>query len=154
MGLPLEIPFHQARCYAPLPDHGFEVRRGVATSRRPLQESTGNIQNPHMAWFPQQLEALSSMPPLMAPVLRTQSVGSEYGTSAYSRTKRHDQHGHGGRRPQGTNPLMPWSSQAFQNYRKKQAGKPDQKWPEVLERPFLDGNSLSKHRAEPRAMNG
>lgn len=39
---------------------------------------------------------------------------------------------------QGVNPLMPLLTQAFQNYRKKQADKPDQKWPDVLEGPFLD----------------
>jgi hypothetical protein len=51
-------------------------------------------------------------------------------------------HAHGWRRPQqDLNPLMPLFTQAFQNYRKKQKGKPDsdQKWPDVLEAPFLDG---------------
>lgn len=53
--------------------------------------------------------------------------------------QRHELHLDGGRRVRGTNPLMPLLTQAFQNYRKKQADKPDQKWPDVLEGPFLDG---------------
>lgn len=155
MGLPVRIPFHPAQCYAPSPDHGFGDRRGVQTSRQPLQESTGNIQHPHMAWLPQHLEALSSIPPLIPPVLRTQSLGTEYGTPAYPRTQqRHEQHRHGRRRQQGINPLMPLLTQAFQNYRKKQADKPDQKWPDVLEGPFLDGNYLANIRSESRAVNG
>lgn len=34
---------------------------------------------------------------------------------------------------------MPLLTHAFQNYRKKQAEKTEQKWPDVLEAPFLDG---------------
>lgn len=49
---------------------------------------------------------------------------------------------------------MPLLTQAFQNYRKKQADKPDQKWPDVLEGPFLDGNYLANIRSESRAVNG
>ncbi|SPQ18053.1 e7c7de85-27a1-4ff5-b479-e02e431e7c2e [Thermothielavioides terrestris] len=82
------------------------------------------------------------------PVLRTQSLGPGYGaatayasasTGTSARTQqRHDLRLQSRRRAQGVNPLMPLLTQAFQNYRKKQAGKSDQKWPEVLEGPFLD----------------
>jgi hypothetical protein len=97
-----------------------------------------------MAWYAQQLDALSSIPPAIPapPVLQTQSFGPECGTPAtYTRPQqeRLDVHLHRRRRVQGTNPLMPHLTQAFQNYRKKQASKPDQKWPDVLEAPFLDG---------------
>ncbi|KAK4105737.1 hypothetical protein N658DRAFT_513115 [Parathielavia hyrcaniae] len=143
MELPMRLPILSTQCYSPSADHGFESRRRLSTSRQPLQESTGNIQHPHMAWYAQQLEALSSVPssipPLGPPVLRTQSLVSEYGATAYSRSQhRPEAYPHGRRRSHGTNPLMPLMSQAFQNYRKKQSDKPDQKWPEVLEAPFLD----------------
>lgn len=52
------------------------------------------------------------------------------------------------------NPMMPLLTQAFQNYRKKQADKPDQKWPDVLEGPFLDGKHSSKHWTPSRAVCG
>ncbi|KAL2154946.1 hypothetical protein VTH82DRAFT_3622 [Thermothelomyces myriococcoides] len=45
---------------------------------------------------------------------------------------------HGRKQRRWTNPLMPLLTQAFHNYRKKQAGKPEQKWPEALEGYFLD----------------
>jgi transcriptional enhancer factor len=98
-----------------------------------------------MAWYAQHLEALSSIPssmgPLMTPVLRTQSLGPDYSAPpAYTRSQqRHELHVHGRRRDQGSNPLMPLLSNNFQSYRKKQAGKPDQKWPEEVEGFFLDG---------------
>jgi hypothetical protein len=44
---------------------------------------------------------------------------------------------------------MPLLTQAFQNYRKKQAGKSDQKWPEVLEGPFLDGEPVLANTPRP-----
>ncbi|KAK4238285.1 hypothetical protein C8A03DRAFT_43929 [Achaetomium macrosporum] len=166
MELPVRLRVLPPHYYSPSPDHTvFEGRRGVLSSRQALQESTGNIQHPqphHMAWFAQQLEALSSIPPslsplpslpslapstLAPPVLRTQSLGPENGdapTYARPQQQRHDLdhlhvHLHGRRRlQQETNPLMPLLTQAFQNYRKKQADKADQKWPDALEGPFLD----------------
>ncbi|KAL2134140.1 hypothetical protein VTI74DRAFT_902 [Chaetomium olivicolor] len=141
MELPLELSGLPPQCYSPSPDQGLEGRRGEPTSRQPLEESTSNVQDPHTAWYAQHLEALSSITQsIPAPsVLRTQSFGSEYGTPAFSKSQqRHELHLHGRRRLQGTNPLMPLLTQAFQNYRKKQADKPDQKWPDVLEGPFLD----------------
>ncbi|KAK4154743.1 hypothetical protein C8A00DRAFT_42549 [Chaetomidium leptoderma] len=142
MELPVRLPVLPAQCYSPSPDHGFEGRRGVSAPRQPLQESTGNIQHPHMAWYAQHLDALSSMPPLIPPVLRTQSLGPDYGAPpGYPRSssqQRHKHHPHGRRRSQGINPIMPLLNQAFQNYRKKQADKPDQKWPDELEGHFLD----------------
>ena len=96
-----------------------------------------------MAWYAQHLEALSSIPSSIPapPILRTQSLGTEYGTAGFARLQqRHEPHQHGRRKLPCVNPLMPLLTQSFQNYRKKQADKPDQKWPVVLERPFLDGN--------------
>jgi hypothetical protein len=150
MELPVRLPVLPAQCYSPSPDHGFDSRRGLSASRQPLQESTGNIQHPHTAWYTQHLETLSSVPssipPLAPPVLRTQSLVSEYGATAYSRSHhRHEPQMQGRRGSRGVNPLEPLMSQPFQNYRKKQTGKTDQKWPDVLERPFLDGKSASKH---------
>ena len=49
---------------------------------------------------------------------------------------------------------MPLLTKDFQNYRKKQEDKPDQKWPEVLEGFFLDGKSAGKQRRRPRAVYG
>ncbi len=141
MELPLRLPV-LPQCYSPSPDRGFEGHHGVSAPRQPLQESAGNAQQPHMAWYAQHLGAISSIPPSIpvAPVLRTQSLGPDCSAAGYSRSQqRHELHLHGRRRAQGINPLMPLLTQAFQNYRKKQADKPDQKWPDVLEGPFLDG---------------
>ncbi|KAK4129465.1 hypothetical protein N657DRAFT_660802 [Parathielavia appendiculata] len=143
MELPMSLPVLSTQCYSPSADHGFEGRRGLSTSRQPLQESTGNIQHPHMSWYAQQLEAHSSVPSSIPPlgplILRTQSTVSEYCATAPSRSQhRHGAYLHGRRRSHGTNPLMPFLSQAFKNYRKKQSDKHDQKWPDVLETPFLD----------------
>lgn len=121
----------------------------MSSSRQPLQVSTGNIQHPHMAWYSQHLEALSSIPSsipsAIPPVLRTQSLGPDYGAPAYSKPQLHS---HGRRRPQGSNPLMPLLTKDFQNYRKKQEDKPDQKWPEDLEGFFLDGKSCGQTTAQ------
>lgn len=76
----------------------------------------------------------------MAPVLRTQSLGPDYGAPTYTRSQlRHELQLHGRRKQQDSNPLMPLLSHNFQSYRKKQADKLDQKWPEELEGFFLDG---------------
>ncbi|KAK4039830.1 regulatory protein abaA [Parachaetomium inaequale] len=103
-----------------------------------------------MAWYAQHLEALSSIPssipPVIPPVLRTQSLGPDYGVPADPRSQqRHELHPHGRRRSQGSNPLMALFTPAFQNYRKKQADKQDQKWPEALEGHFLDALLLIPH---------
>jgi hypothetical protein len=153
MELPVGLPVLSAQCYSPSPDQGFEDRRGVSSSRQPLQVSTGNVQHPHMAWYAQHLEALSSVPssisPAIAPVLRTQSLGLDYGAPAYGKPQqRHELHSHGRRRAQGSNPLMPLLTKDFQNYRKKQEDKPDQKWPEALEGFFLDGKPCGQTTAQ------
>ncbi|KXX80450.1 Regulatory protein abaA [Madurella mycetomatis] len=141
MDLPARLPILPSQCYPQSLDHGPEGYHGVPPSRKPLRESTGNAQHPHMAWFAQHLDTLSSMPPSIPtpPVLRTQSLVPEYGALPYTKLQRRqesDVHGRG--RPQGANPLMPLLPQSFQNYRKKQEDKPDQKWPEVLEGHFID----------------
>lgn len=146
MELPVRLPVLPPQCYSPSSDH-FEGPNGISASRQPLQESTGNAQHPHMAWYAQHLEAFSSVPPSVPtpPILRTQSLGPEYGTPPDSRSQqRLGLHLHARPRLHATNPLMPLLTQAFQNYRKKQADKPDQKWPDVLEGPFLDGNHPCK----------
>lgn len=147
MELPVRPPILPSQCYPPSLDYGPEGCHGVLASRKPLSESTGNAQHPHMAWFAQHLDTLSSMPPSIPtpPVLRTQSLAPEYGALPYTKLQRRhepDVHGRGG--PQGANPLMPLLPQSFQNYRKKQADKPDQKWPEILEGHFIDGNHPCK----------
>jgi hypothetical protein len=43
---------------------------------------------------------------------------------------------------------------AFQNYRKKQADKPDQKWPEALEGHFIDGESGKQTNHKSGAVYG
>lgn len=91
-----------------------------------------------MAWYAQSLEALpptpSSIPPGTPSVTRTPSLGPDYGRRAVAKARPQHERQH-----QASNPLMPLLSQAFQNYRKKQADKPDQKWPDALEGHFLDG---------------
>ncbi|KAK3300244.1 uncharacterized protein B0H64DRAFT_421514 [Chaetomium fimeti] len=158
MELQVGLPVLSAQCYSPSPDHEFEGRRAVSSSRQPLQESTGNIQHPHMAWYAQHLEALSSIPssipPVIPPVLRTQSLGPDYGAPSYARSQqRHELHSHGKRRAQGSNPLMPLLTKDFQNYRKKQEDKPDQKWPEMLEGFFLDGRSKYTMKQQTNGRN-
>lgn len=177
MDLPVRMPVLPAHCYSPAPDDGYETRRVVSTtSRQPLQESTGYIQPPHAAWYAQQLEAVtsipSSIPPMIPPVLRTQSsLGPDYGAPTYTQPQsqrqphqqqqqqqpRHELQPHGRRRSQGSgNPLMPLLSQQFQTYRRKQADKPDQKWPQILEGWFLDGKFArgEQTRAKRRAVYG
>ncbi|KAK4248015.1 regulatory protein abaA [Corynascus novoguineensis] len=149
--------------YSPSPDYRHEGCRPGSPCGQPLQESTANIQHPQIAWYAQHLEALpsipSSIPPVIAPILPTQSLGPDKGAPAYPRSQqRHGLHPHGRRQrhEQGSNPLMPLLTQAFQNYRKKQADKPEQKWPEVLEGHFLDALLLipqmgrSKYSIEQR----
>jgi len=89
-------------------------------------------------------ERLSSMPPsiLTPPIVPTQSLGSTYGSSAFTRSQdRHQSQLLERRKKVDVNPLwLYW--QQFQNYRKKQDEKDDksvQKWPQVLEDAFLDG---------------
>ncbi|KAL2180251.1 uncharacterized protein P884DRAFT_315607 [Thermothelomyces heterothallicus CBS 202.75] len=151
-------------CYSPLPNHEHEDRHPGSPCRQCLQEWAGNIQLPHMAWYGQQFEVLSSIPPsippvMAAPVLRTQSLGPDYGTPAYpgNRTQqRQEARLRGRKQGRGSNPLMPLLTQAFQNYRKKQADKSEQKWPEALEGHFLDALLLipqmgrSKYSIEQR----
>ncbi|KAL1835741.1 hypothetical protein VTJ49DRAFT_6146 [Mycothermus thermophilus] len=112
------------------------------------------------------LSPLSPAPGLMPPIFRAQSSSSLVGAADYglayassgsssssSRSQSHQhqklqhpqqQHGGGSRRMKSSDvwhPLLPFLGQAYQNYRKKQEDKPDQKWPIELEVKFIDGKS-------------
>ncbi|KAK3996861.1 hypothetical protein QBC44DRAFT_339050 [Cladorrhinum sp. PSN332] len=148
MELPVRLPVLPSQCYSSTRDYGLESHHGVSTSRQPLRESTGNAQNSQMAWYAErmrQIGAVNGLTPMSPsiptpPIVPTQSLVSEYGSSAYSipPQRHHSVHSHGRTRPYGDNPLMPLLTQAFQNYRKKQADKSEQKWPDVLEEAFVD----------------
>ncbi|KAK4170281.1 hypothetical protein QBC43DRAFT_295133 [Cladorrhinum sp. PSN259] len=147
MKLPHGLPVLPSQCYSPTTEYELEGQHGVSTSRQPLRESTGNAQHSQMAWYAERMghigavTSLTTMSPSIPnpPILPTQPLMSEYGSSTYSRPPhRHSIHGYGRRRPYGENPLMPLLTQAFQNYRKKQADKSEQKWPDVLEEAFVD----------------
>ncbi|KAK4193444.1 hypothetical protein QBC35DRAFT_469107 [Podospora australis] len=156
MEIPVRLPVLPSQCYSPSPDYGLENRHGVPTSRQPLRESNGNAQHPHMVWYEQirqlggvNTNGLTSMLPSIPtpPILPTQSLVQDYGSSAsspYPRSQSRQVHpyGHARRRMYGDNPLMPLLTQAFQNYRKKQADKTEQKWPDILEEAFVDAMLL------------
>ncbi|KAK4231721.1 regulatory protein abaA [Podospora fimiseda] len=153
MQLPVRLPVFPSQCYYPTTEYRLESHHhGVsAASRQPLGESTGNAQHSQMAWYAERIpqigavNGLTSMSPSIPtpPIVPTQqSLVSEYGSSsAYARPpqqRHHSVHGYGRRRPYGDNPIMALLTQAFQNYRKKQADKSEQKWPDVLEEAFVD----------------
>ncbi|KAK4196882.1 hypothetical protein QBC40DRAFT_257547 [Triangularia verruculosa] len=151
----MRLPVLPSQCYSPSPDDELEGRHGTTVPRQPLQESTGNAQYSQMAWYSEQMRQLStanglaSMSPSIPtpPIVPTQSFGPDYGSSTSSIYGRphHQRHHYQGHRVTNTrrrlleeNPLMPLLPAAFQNYRKKQADKGDQKWPDVLEWGFID----------------
>lgn len=81
------------------------------------------------------------------PVLPTQALG-QYGHMPPAYTRQHDQHRLQQQQQRHTtlddslNPL--WQSPQFQTYRARQLekeGKDDQKWPDILEFSFLDGET-------------
>ncbi|KAK4647785.1 uncharacterized protein QC761_104390 [Podospora bellae-mahoneyi] len=150
----MRLPVLPSQCYSTSPDDGVEGRRGTSASRQPLRESTGNAQYSHMAWYSEQIRqlgaasGLASMSPSIPtpPIVPTQSFGPDYGSSTPSvygrQQQRHHCQGHRvtnfRRRQFEENPLIPLLPAAFQNYRKKQADKTDQKWTDVLEWGFID----------------
>ncbi|KAK0748060.1 hypothetical protein B0T21DRAFT_379979 [Apiosordaria backusii] len=151
--LAMRLPVLPSQCYSPSPDYGLEGRHGTSASRQPLRESTGNAQHSHMAWYSEQIpqlaatNGLASMSPSIPtpPIVPTQSFGPDYGSASlvYGRPQqRHHLQGHRvtniRRRLFEENPLIPLLPAAFQNYRKKQADKTDQKWSDVLEWGFID----------------
>ncbi|KAK0670755.1 hypothetical protein QBC41DRAFT_387817 [Cercophora samala] len=158
----MRLPVLPSQCYSPSPDDGLEGRHGTSASRQPLRESTGNAQYSHMAWYSEQIRqlgaanGLASMSPSMPtpPIVPTQSFGPDYGSSTSSvygrQHQRHHYQGHRvtniRRRLFEENPLIPLLPAAFQNYRKKQADKTDQKWSDVLEWGFIDGKSYGQHK--------
>lgn len=157
----MRLPVLPSQCYSTSPDDGVEGRHGTSASRQPLRESTGNAQYSHMAWYSEQIRqlgaasGLASMSPSIPtpPIVPTQSFGPDYGSSTPSvygrQQQRHHYQGHRvtnfRRRQFEENPLIPLLPTAFQNYRKKQADKTDQKWTDVLEWGFIDGKSYLQH---------
>lgn len=134
-------------------------QNSMSGARQPLQESTGNAQPTHLAGlttpaYAERLAALASITGTMPapPILPSQSFGGSYGGPSSLRLRQRHQlqlqrlHRH------GINPIK--LSPGFQNYRKRQTerdDKSDQKWPDELEDPFLDGKTpkalLPKHLA-------
>lgn len=157
----MRFPVLPSQCYSTSPDDGVEGRHGTSASRQPLRESTGNAQYSHIAWYSEQIRqlgaasGLASMSPSIPtpPIVPTQSFGPDYGSSTPSvygrQQQRHHYQGHRvtnfRRRQFEENPLIPLLPAAFQNYRKKQADKTDQKWTDVLEWGFIDGKSYLQH---------
>jgi len=153
MEIPVRLPVLPSQCYSPTADYGLERHHGVSGSRPPLRESTGNAQQSQMAWYAERMRQIGSvgsggggLAPTTSsiptpPIVPTQSLTSKYGASSYpGPPQRQHSFGYSRRRMYGENPLM--LTQAFQNYRKKQADKPEQKWPDVLEEAFVDGRFI------------
>ncbi len=92
------------------------------------------------------------MPPSLSnsiptpPVVPTQALGSSYAMSLQHQRSR--QHMAQRRRKRGINPIC--LSPQYQNYRNRQQNKEDQKWPDSLEEPFLDGEQPSAPCPPPR----
>lgn len=127
--------------------HGHSLSSRVA--RQPLQESTGNAQHNNIfaalrSPYAPRLDALSSLSSAMPaaiptpPVVPTQALGSSYAMSLQHQRNRH--HLAPRQKKQRINPIC--QSIQYQNYRNRQQNKEDQKWPNALEEPFLDGEYL------------
>lgn len=128
----------------------YEKTRGVASTRQPLGESSGNAQHHNLGaaltLCSQGMSALSPLPPAIPapPIVPTQAISSAYGTSANLRLRRQQLQMQRQKR-QSINPI--YLSPQFHTYRKKQAEKDDktsQVWPDVLEDAFLDGMSPAR----------
>ncbi len=128
-----------------------EYSHGGRHARQPLGESTGNAQQPaHSSraarLCSQSLSILTTVPPSIPtpPVVPTQSFDLHYGRAAGNPRLRQYQvqaqmqgQGQGRRQRHGINPI--YLSAGFQAYRRKQAEKDAQIWPDILEDAFLDG---------------
>lgn len=147
MKLPVRLPVLPSQGYSPVTGYNHEGRHGVAGSRQPLMESTGNAQHNNMrvmvrsSSYYQRAESVYSIPPSIStpPFFPGHPLGFNYGIPQYSRLQQQ----HPGHAQGGMNPL--WLSPQFQAYRKRQGEKDDksgQKWPDMLEEAFLDGMSL------------
>ncbi len=168
MKLPFRLPVLPSQCTSPTSgsDHGqqhtIDVRHGHDLSssaggegRQPLQESTGNAQYNIFAAlrssYPQRVDGLASLSssiphgipaPPMVPTLPTQALGSTRYESAYAMSLQHQRSRlqlNQRRRRRAINPIS--LSPQYQNYRKRQKDKEDQKWPDTLEDAFLDGKT-------------
>ena len=146
MDLQSRLPLISTQSY-PTPEYGLDHHHEHRPTREPLRESTGNQQHAHLAaltrftGFQQHPEAHSTIHPPMPtpPILPTQSLVSPYASVGIPRPQRQPSL-QGRRKPFSINPLL--LAPEFQPYRKRQAEKDDkseQKWPEVLEKAFLDG---------------
>lgn len=149
MQLPLRG--HAPPRYSPEGDYSYDHTHDVLqNTRRPLGESTGNVQALKAGSLSYcQSNHLSLSPPLRPiptpPILPTQSITSTYGTSFRTHRSlqrdvalRESPMAHSSR---GQNPI--YSRKFFADYRakveQKQAEKDEPKWPMCLEDPFLDG---------------
>lgn len=146
MQLQLRVPILPGQCYPPSTDFTVDNYHGGSSgTRQPLQESTGNAQLSGFGRpYSRRPTPLAHMSPsIVTPVIvPTQSLGSSYVPQVYARQNGHHQlQLHARRRRPDINPLWLYC-QPFQTYRKKQDEKDDksgQKWPQVLEDAFLDG---------------
>ncbi|KAJ4413996.1 hypothetical protein N0V85_003341 [Neurospora sp. IMI 360204] len=155
MEFPVRPTTLASQCYPPSSDFILDHRHVLSALRPPLRESTGNAQYHHFQQQQheeqqlrqqqqqqQQLGALLSIP--SPPIIPTPSLSSAYGSPEFLRLQqRHQMQLQ--RRQHGINPI--YLSPQFLSYRKKQANKSkeeksDQKWPDVLEDAFLDGEDL------------
>jgi len=76
-----------------------------------------------------------SWPILVPPIVPTQSMWSLYNSTGHKLQVQQRQLQNGS--IDGVNPI--YLSPEFKEYRRRQAEKPDQKWPDLLEDAFLDG---------------
>ena len=151
-----------SQCYPPsssdfIPDH----RHVLSAPRPPLRESTGNAQY-HLQQQYEEQQRLQQQQQLGAlvrstfaqhrlsipspPIIPTQSLSSGYGPPELLRLQQRQHQMQLQRSQRGINPI--YLSPQFLSYRKKQANKSkeeksDQKWPDVLEDAFLDGEDHS-----------
>ena len=152
-----------SQCYPPSSEFISDPRHVLSAPRPPLRESTGNARYHLQQQYEeqqrrqqqqqqeqQQFGALVrstlahhqlSIP--SPPIIPTQSLSSGYGSPELLRLQqRHQMQLQ--RSQRGINPI--YLSPQFLSYRKKQANKSkeeksDQKWPDVLEDAFLDGEN-------------
>ncbi|KAJ2996617.1 hypothetical protein NUW58_g914 [Xylaria curta] len=146
----LPRPVLPSQRYSPASDYTYENHHeGVATTRQPLSESTGNLQ-PHSLAASAALcyGQLSLSPPIHSiptpPILPTQALTSSYGTSLRSERSLHRNvslHNLQMGNPRGRkNPI--YHHKNFADYRnkvmQKELDKEQPVWPDWLEDAFLD----------------
>lgn len=144
----------------------LDSSHGNATTRQPLQESSGNAQQGEsdriMSSYARRVRIkirrsrshFSMLPSILTPpIVPTQALGSTYGSPVFARP--HEGHEEYLRQQQSrrmVNPICLYPE--FVNYRDKQNGKvkKDQIWPRLFEDAFLDGKIRVDARVAQRGI--